>query len=114
MTRLEEIFGIANSRYFRSRLKNVKIRWQKKSKMPPRAVGNTRSEYGRLPKGSRKFEIWISDDLKKFSSFTIMTIIHEMVHCEQWDKTTGKTCHGRLFNKRMKQLANLGAFNGLW
>lgn len=114
MTRLEEIFHIANSRYFGSRLKNVKIRWQKKSKMPPHAIGNTISEHGAVPKGTRKFEIWISEDVKRFGSFTIMTVLHEMVHVQQWNKVTNKTCHGRLFNKRMKQLANLGAFNGLW
>ena len=43
-----------------------------------------------------------------------MTVLHEMVHVEQWDKVTDRTMHGRKFQKRMKQLAARGAFNGLW
>jgi predicted SprT family Zn-dependent metalloprotease len=48
------------------------------------------------------------------SSVAIMTVIHELVHVEQWDEVTDKTQHGRKFTARMKQLANKGAFNGLW
>jgi len=36
-----------------------------------------------------------------------------MVHVEQW-KVPTKQAHGNKFNKRMKRLANLGAFRGLW
>ena len=45
---------------------------------------------------------------------TILTILHELVHVEQWDGVTEKTMHGRKFDARMKQLAVKGAFNGLW
>jgi predicted SprT family Zn-dependent metalloprotease len=48
------------------------------------------------------------------SGMAIMTVIHELVHVEQWDEVTDKTQHGRKFQKRMKQLAARGAFSGLW
>ena len=41
------------------------------------------------------------------------TLLHEMVHVEQW-KLPRKQAHGRKFQKRMKQLAAVGAFNGIW
>jgi len=82
--------------------------------MPPHSIGNTLSKHGKVPKDERKFEIWISEEIKKFKAITILTVLHECVHVETWDRVTQKSCHGRLFNKRMKQLANKGAFNGLW
>ena len=77
-------------------------------------MARTLSVLGPVPKGTRKFVIEISTGLKKFPSVTVQTLIHECVHVEQWDKVTERTQHGNLFNARMKQLANLGAFRGLW
>jgi hypothetical protein len=113
VTRLEEIFHVANSRYFRSKLKNVKIKWAKTG-IPRHAVAVTWSVSGSVPKGTRKFLIEISQDLRKYKSITILTVLHEMVHVEQWDKIKPGQDHGRLFQNRMKDLAAKGAFNGLW
>jgi predicted SprT family Zn-dependent metalloprotease len=56
----------------------------------------------------------LSKELKKMSNVAVMTILHELVHVEQWDKVTDRTMHGRKFHARMKQLAAKGAFVGLW
>ena len=116
MTRLtlKEIFLQINSLYFRNRLKNVTIRWAKDGEIRKSSMAVTRSQHGKVPKGTREFLILISKDLKKFQAMTILTIFHELVHVQQWDEVTDKTCHGRKFEKRMKQLAARGAFAGLW
>ena len=112
---LREIFHLANSRYFRNRLKNVTIRWARpEDKISRQALACTRSRHGKIPKGERKFLILLSKELKKMSSVAVLTILHELVHVEQWDEVTDKTMHGRKFQKRMKQLAARGAFSGLW
>lgn len=114
LTMLQENFLLLNSRYFRNRLKNVKVRWKNGGFGDGRCIARTLSTLGSVPKGQRKFVIEIDSALKKYHTFTIQTLIHEAVHVEQWDKVTTKSCHGRVFNKRMKQLAAKGAFNGLW
>jgi hypothetical protein len=112
---LKDIFHLANSRYFRSRLKNVTIRWARPTdKISGRALAVTRSQHGKVPKGQRKFLILLSKELKNMSSVAVLTILHELVHCDQWDDVTDRTMHGRKFQKRMKQLAARGAFSGLW
>ena len=49
----------------------------------------------------------------KMRRYIESTLLHEMVHVEQW-KLPRKQAHGRKFQKRMKQLAAVGAFNGIW
>lgn len=41
------------------------------------------------------------------------TLLHEMVHVQQW-RVPESQAHGRKFQKRMKQLAALGAWNPYW
>ena len=55
-----------------------------------------------VPRGERKFLILLSKELKKMSNVAVMTILHELVHVEQWDKVTDRTMHGRKFHARMK------------
>jgi len=111
---LKEIVNLANSRYFRNRLKNVTIRWARDKEIRSQSLAVTRSQHGRVPRGERKFLILLSKELKKMSNVAVMTILHELVHVEQWDKVTDRTMHGRKFHARMKQLAAKGAFVGLW
>lgn len=108
MTRLEEIFNLANSRYFRGRLKNVKIKWKRGGWKKKTVVGTTTSPDG------EKFLIQISDQIRIYNSLVITTVLHEMIHVQQWNKVSFEASHGNKFNARMKQLANLGAFRGLW
>jgi predicted SprT family Zn-dependent metalloprotease len=77
-------------------------------------MATTRSAHGSAPKGTRKFLILVSPDLKKMQAVTVMTVLHELVHCEQWDEVSDRTQHGRKFENRMKQLVARGAFKGLW
>jgi len=114
MTMLQENFSIMNRLYFRNRLKNVTVKWRNKPFASDKTIAITRSTFGPPPPEGRKFLIEISSAIKKYHSFTIQTLIHEAVHVEQWDQVSTKACHGRLFQKRMKQLAAKGAFNGLW
>lgn len=114
MTQLEQIYHLANSRYFRGRLKNVKIKWVRKGFPSSHIMARTRSVLGTVPKGKRKFLIELDWALRRYRSVTIMTVIHELVHVEQWDKVKTGREHGRLFQNRMKDLAAKGAFNGLW
>jgi hypothetical protein len=111
---LKDIFDLANSRYFRGRMKNVTIRWAKDKEISSQSLAVTRSQHGKVLKGERKFLILLSKELKKMSGVAIMTILHELVYVEQWDQVTDSTQHGRKFTARMKQLAGKGAFNGLW
>lgn len=110
---LKEIVNLANSRYFRNRLKNITIRWARDKEIRSQSLAVTRSPHGKV-EGPREFQILLSRDLKRMSGAAVMTILHELVHVEQWDKVTERTMHGRKFQKRMKQLAVRGAFNGLW
>jgi hypothetical protein len=113
-TNLTKIFQLSNSRYFRNRLKNVTIRWAKDKEIRSWSLAVTRSQSGKVPRGERKFLILLSKELKKMPTVTILTVLHELVHCSQWDEVTDKTMHGRKFQKRMKQLAARGAFTGWW
>ena len=113
MTQLEHIVAVANKKYFGNRLKNVKIKWS--SDLPKRSMAVTRSQHGKVPKGTRKFYIEIDKGLRKYRAVSILTVIHELVHVEQWDQVPQHhSHHGRKFQNRMKDLASKGAFNGLW
>ena len=87
-TNLKEIVNLANSRYFRNRLKNVTIRWARDKEIRSQSLAVTRSQHGRVPRGERKFLILLSKEMKKMSNVAVMTILHELVHVEQWDKVT--------------------------
>ena len=113
MTALQENFHLLNSRYFGGRLKNVTVKWKRWPKNHHR-MATTWSSHGSVPRKQRKCRIEIDMALKKYPRVVLQTLIHELVHVQQWGQTTSKTRHGRLFNKRMKQLAAKGAFNGLW
>jgi hypothetical protein len=58
----------------------------------------------------RPYYMRIADALKFSSNLCVMTVLHEMTHVEQ----PKKKGHGAWFNKRMKELAQAGAFNGHW
>lgn len=114
MTGLEEYFHLVNGRYFRCKLKRVEVRWKYGILKKRGVFGTTWSEHGNVPKGTRKFLIEIDAGFRRMEKVALMTLIHEMVHVEQWDKIGRRDHHGHLFQKRMKQLAAKGALNGLW
>lgn len=112
MTAAQYNFTLLNSRYFHNRLKNVTVRWSKS--LPKGTLGRTQSVSGRVTEGERKFLIELDLKSRRYGSLMRMTLLHEMVHVEQWEKVTSRSCHGHRFQRRMKQLAQKGAFNGLW
>jgi hypothetical protein len=110
---LQWYFEIANRRHFRNRLTNVTVKWDRG--LPERTLGTTRSQLGPVPKGTRTFKILINHKLKGSTTVTLLTLLHEMVHVEQWDKIKKtESHHGHKFNRRMKDLAVRGAFRDLW
>lgn len=107
----KQLYLFLNARYFRGALPNIPVVWSKdlhkgvrkhtmgsswfdpETKLPKRITLN--------PKYKTAFALWAA------------TLIHEMVHVQQW-KVPEKQMHGRKFQKRMKQLAARGAFCELW
>jgi hypothetical protein len=54
--------------------------------------------------------IEISERLRDFETFTVMTVMHEMMHVQKpsW------LGHDWRFDERMRSIVNMGAFDGLW
>lgn len=66
-----------------------------------------------------RFHIRISSKLKPYRDLCLMTVYHEMVHVELdglgiRGKNNLCSRNGEAFNRRMTELAQAGAFNGLW
>jgi hypothetical protein len=101
---LRRYYHKANKRYFRNTLpKDLPILFVK-----PRIIGGlgvTRIGKGRLP-----LRIEINEKLRFTSDVVIMVIFHEMLHVQQ-PHSVG---HGWHFNRRMRRLAENGAFDGVW
>jgi hypothetical protein len=59
---------------------------------------------------TNRYHIRINKKYRDSMAIVVPTLIHEMVHVENW-KLRG---HGKKFDRRMLELAKAGAFNGLW
>ena len=111
MSKPKDLYHFWNSRYFRSKLPDIPVRWSPNyyKGRNRKCLGSTWFDHKtKLPK-----LITLNPAMKPYSVIWQSTLLHEMVHVEQW-KVPTKQAHGNKFNKRMKQLANLGAFRGLW
>jgi predicted SprT family Zn-dependent metalloprotease len=62
----------------------------------------------------REYEIHLDPWLRHSMRVADFTLLHEMVHLKLRYKDTGCSAHGHLFQREMKRLARIGAFNGLW
>ena len=104
---LREMFDLFNSRYFSNKLKIDSIRFEDID-----GLGRSRTLYDRSGRLSG-YSTTISRKLRWSRRMWASTLLHEMVHVE--DKLV-HSCgiNGHIFNRRMKELANRGAFNGLW
>lgn len=60
-----------------------------------------------------RFGIQISSQLRFSRRLWATTLLHEMVHLEQCNRY-GCGVRGKRFNRRMKELATAGAFDGMW
>lgn len=108
----KELYDFLNCRYFKSRLPDLPVNWGHREYGPKRArhwMGGT--HFCGTP--LKPFKITLNPKYKDSYVVWAQTLLHEMVHVQQW-YLPREQAHGRKFQKRMKQLAAAGAFNGLW
>lgn len=95
-----EAFALYNKRYFGGRLPSIPVGWEQL----PDARGLCRYE---------PLQIVLDENLKEYETVWHMTLLHEMVHLKQRDLCRIAD-HGHKFQREMKRLAALGAFNRMW
>ena len=117
MTQLEKMFWDINSLYFHFGKKKLAtllgVEWANL-----KGLGVNR-EYRTLFPGKpwvrTTYKILIDRRQKFARRVWVGTLIHEMAHFKlQGVDKSRLSCGSRMFNKEMKRLANLGAFNGIW
>lgn len=105
------LYRFWNARYFRSRLPNIPVYYSTKA-----FAGRCRGFLGTTyfdGDTKKPVKIVLNPQYRSSSRIWMGTLLHEMVHVQQW-KVPTKQAHGNKFNKRMQQLASLGAFRALW
>lgn len=61
------------------------------------------------------FEIIINKKFRKYPSICLATLLHEQVHLLlDEDESHNTEPHGRKFQKEMRRLARIGAFDHVW
>lgn len=106
------LYKFYNSRYFRGHLPDIPVVWSKSIY----ARGRLRNIMGSTwldGETQRPVKITLNPKYRKHPKLWEATLLHEMVHVQQW-RVPAKQAHGRKFQKRMKQLAALGAWNPYW
>lgn len=117
-------YKLANRRYFGSKLPQTDI-VIKFSDLPGKLGMAYRESYTRkatvkerrdnkLNKSAvcvtKRYHVRINKKYQDSVVIAVQTLLHEMIHVENW-KWHG---HGKKFDRRMLKLAKAGAFNGLW
>jgi hypothetical protein len=105
-SQIKDLYRFFNGRYFRGRLPDIPVVWCPDKKMP-KAIATTWIE------GEKPVRICMNYKYKDTKVIWYHYLLHEMVHVQQ-AKLPRDQAHGRKFQKRMKQLANAGAFNCTW
>ena len=103
---IQDAYHLFNGKYFGGKLPDIPVLW-KKYLVKKGWIGIT------VGGKEQAKEIHLNPYYRRSSSVWGRTLFHEMVHVEQWS-IPAKQCHGRAFEKRMKQLAARGAFKGMW
>lgn len=124
MTQLEEMFHLFNSRYFRNSLPKCKVVWADISYFGDYApvyhkAYKTRKQASDAIKsgefstnGKVTHLIRLGKWTRKQRRQWMFTLLHEMAHLKL--RNESGDVHGHKFQKEMKRLAGLGAFNRLW
>ena len=103
---LQRYYHTANELYFDGKLpKKLSVKF---SKLRASLLGTTYTfgtKRNRVP-----VAVKISERLRYMQNVTVMTLLHEMLHVEN----PVNLGHDWRFDRRMKRLAKLGAFDGLW
>ena len=100
---LEQLYAEYNDLYFGGELPTIPVKWGRVHK-------NHDAEFVTYVDGS--IAIVLAPRLKKFPCFFHMRLIHEMGHVKL--RGYKGDLHGPKFQREMRRLANMGAFNGLW
>ena len=104
----KSLYRFWNARYFRGRLPDIPVYFSKRL-----GAGSERHTMGCASfddETMRPLRIQLNPRYKNAFVIWAATLLHEMVHIEQW-KIQKSQAHGRKFIKRMKQLVALGAYN---
>jgi predicted SprT family Zn-dependent metalloprotease len=106
------LYKFWNCRYFGSRLPDIPVVWStsgRSARAKKHIMGSTWFDH----ETGRPKKITLNPKFKIHNSLWQSTLLHEMVHVQQWRIPAGQE-HGNKFNRRMKQLAAKGAFRYLW
>ena len=103
------VYDVINQRYFGNQLPKVPVRFV--NDMAEGVMGYYMYPGSKAERGNNPGEIRLSSAFRKWSVIWIGTLIHEMVHVELRDRRIRH--HGYVFQRRMKELVNAGAFKDL-
>jgi hypothetical protein len=118
---LRRFAQIANKRYFRGVVPIVKITFS--ARLGSHCHGKFETwiyESASDPNVEfERYHILINSRLRRWRDLCMITVYHEMVHAEldmQGARGKSNSCRksGEQFNRRMAELTQAGAFNGLW
>lgn len=109
--RLGEIYNEYNVRWFGGDLPKIPVRWGDPRKFS-RREGKATLAVTNFD-GKRAVEIVFAPRLRKNREWQLIrfTLLHECCHVVLPHNVAD---HGRAFNNKMRELANAGAFDGLW
>lgn len=104
--RLQTLYEKFNKRWFGGQLPPAVVCWDER--VDEDSAGLTHGT--ELDPGVHQFTIRLHPDLKPFSKYKELILLHECVHVKlyPWMK------HGKRFHSEMKRLAIEGAFDELW
>jgi hypothetical protein len=120
---LRKFVQLANRRYFGGKLRIAKIEFS--TKLEKRFHGKTHTVVYTVDQRDggvtelETYQISINSRLRRWRDLCMMTVYHEMVHADLYARglsSKDNSCRksGAAFNQRMTELAQAGAFNGLW
>ncbi len=107
----KDVYNLLNHKYFRSRLPDIPVVWSKSH------YGKRENRFGMggtlfVGEPLKPVKIMLNPKYRNANVIWIGTLIHEMVHVEQW-KLPRRQAHGRKFEKRIRQLVARGAYKTL-
>jgi len=107
---LKQMFNHANRKYFNNELPNIPITWKKKLMMNG-AVGECvfNRDDEKHPNKITSVEIHLHTWLQDYPPYLIQTLLHEMAHL----KLGVRVHHGKVFQKEIRRLVAVGAYDGI-
>lgn len=109
--KLKRFYRRANRAYFGGKLPSKTIiQWDPELHRREKCIGIMEYFPGRI------IEISLDPWLKRSWSIVAMTLLHEMAHIKllMADPYGSRVGHGPKFQREMRRLSRVGAFDGLW